>query len=696
MKNPIIVTIEDNKHVEIGDPFILRFNGRYYLYCSTCDEVEGIRCFISEDLVNFKYYGLVAKSPILKHAYAPEVIFYNDEFIMCTSPRGNGHYLLKSKSPLGPFEFVSDNLHNMIDGSFVLDSNNKLHFLRADHNGIAYLDYENNKFVNRKDILPQISHAWTEGPSVTYFNKYYYVTYCGNDVLSTSYRVKLASSKYIDKDYRVNASPLILSTKDGYSGLGHNSIVIGPSLDEYFIAYHKLDWVNEHQTTRYLCLDRLYFNGRECACNISNFEVLSPRRPDIECHINVNNTLDSVEDKLLTPLELKSRFTGEFNFKGYTDIVVAYKDSNNYSLISFKNELEIYEIINGNKYLRLKKNVKFDFNHFHSVRIINSDRCEILIDNAPILETKRFDGGKCGYIYKDSDLFYLALTNSTYIESLKQNPFVIPGKIESNYIKTECNLIFGEDEINYLKVKKGESINFKVTGEKKNKYYLFGRIKNRDVTLKISSLNEKKIVNINENESEYLFDLRFIDVFELDSNDQLNIEVLKGTFEFQYLKFDLEMVNENLICNSSLDKEGEYYLFTKNSNLQQINFSLNDIEDNLFGLIVNAKDYSSWRSNKALSYLGYFVGFDRGLLVVDYCQYDRIRIYDKPYHLEKDIVYKLQVEVIDNVIKVYVNDKLEIQTVLKYDEGYGLSGVYKSKYTKIKLFDYKGGIVNEK
>ena len=32
MKNPIIITLDNNKHVEIGDPFILRFNGKYYLY----------------------------------------------------------------------------------------------------------------------------------------------------------------------------------------------------------------------------------------------------------------------------------------------------------------------------------------------------------------------------------------------------------------------------------------------------------------------------------------------------------------------------------------------------------------------------------------------------------------------------------------------------------------------------------------
>ena len=47
MRNPINITLHNNAYVEIGDPFILRFNGKYYLYCSTCDDVDGVRLFTS-------------------------------------------------------------------------------------------------------------------------------------------------------------------------------------------------------------------------------------------------------------------------------------------------------------------------------------------------------------------------------------------------------------------------------------------------------------------------------------------------------------------------------------------------------------------------------------------------------------------------------------------------------------------------
>jgi hypothetical protein len=79
-------------------------------------------------------------------------------------------------------------------------------------------------------------------------------------------------------------------------------------------------------------------------------------------------------------------------------------------------------------------------------------------------------------------------------------------------------------------------------------------------------------------------------------------------------------------------------------------------KENLFGLIVNSTNYSAWRSNKKLSYMGYFVGFDNGLLVIDYCMYNRCRIYDKPYRITPGKNYKLRVEVVDNMIYVYVND----------------------------------------
>lgn len=690
MKNPILITLKDGTHVEIGDPYILRFNGKYYLYPSTCDEVEGIRCFFSTDLINYEDMGLVAESPILRHAYAPEVIYHNGKFIMATSPRGNGHYFLESDSPLGPFKFVTDNMANMIDGSFVIDKMNKLHFLRADHNGIAYLDFENNQLTNRKDILPQIGNAWTEGPSITYFKDYYYATYCGNDVLSSSYRIMIASSKYLDKDYQVQSLPLLLSTKNGYSGLGHNSVVLGPSLDEYFVAYHKLDWIEKNRTTRYLCLDRLYFNKRNCACNYSDFEILSPRRPDFECDVAIDNKLLLENDKLLTPMMTEKKFTAEFNFKGPTQLIVEFVDEKNYIAFIFDKMFTVMRISDGKRIVCDMRDLNFDINHFHAVRIISDKKCEILIDNVPFCKTIRLEPGRIGYV-KHDNLYYTAFTNSTYTKSMKEIPFVVPGKIEASYTRGKYLLRENSDDVYSVKVEKGHKIKFLLTTHE-NKYDLFMRMKNQPATLLIKTKNHSKAIDIRTVDSEYEFNYYHVSDFNLTNEDYLEIEVLEGAIEYQYLAFEEVVCSENVIKENECNFVGEHYEFTDYHEMQSLTFTVDEMnEDTLFGFIVNAKNYSDWRSNKRMRYMGYFVGFDNNLLVVDYCQYNRVRIYDKPYHLENGKTYEMKVVCIDNVLKVYINQELVIKTTLKYDHGRGLVGLYKNKYANVSFKKYLKG-----
>ena len=59
-----------------------------------------------------------------------------------------------------------------------------------------------------------------------------------------------------------------------------------------------------------------------------------------------------------------------------------------------------------------------------------------------------------------------------------------------------------------------------------------------------------------------------------------------------------------------------------------------------------------------------------------------------PY-TENNKEYKLTVEYLDNKIKVYINDKLEIITDLKYDTCFGRTGIYKNKYSNVTILDYK-------
>jgi len=119
-ENPITLEGEWSAY-GIGDPYILKHRGEYYLYCSTKDWETGVKTWSSKDLVNWTYEGLCSTDPITKSAFAPEVVYWNGMFYMYTSPAGGGHYALSSTSPTGPFTVASSNYGKWIDGSVYID-----------------------------------------------------------------------------------------------------------------------------------------------------------------------------------------------------------------------------------------------------------------------------------------------------------------------------------------------------------------------------------------------------------------------------------------------------------------------------------------------------------------------------------------------------------------------------------------------
>ncbi|MBQ3572255.1 MAG: family 43 glycosylhydrolase, partial [Clostridia bacterium] len=81
------------KDYGIGDPFVMRWNGKYYMYPSTNDAFKGVKVFVSDDMINWTYAGLaVADTEATSHgSYAPEVVYYDGYFYMCQSRAGKGH-----------------------------------------------------------------------------------------------------------------------------------------------------------------------------------------------------------------------------------------------------------------------------------------------------------------------------------------------------------------------------------------------------------------------------------------------------------------------------------------------------------------------------------------------------------------------------------------------------------------------------
>ena len=295
---------------EIGDPFMMRYDGRFYLYCSSGG--LGIKCWVSEDMIRFDYQGFVCEEPCTIGAYAPEVAYNAGKFWMVTSPRGSGHYLLVADSPLGPFKVVSDNLGIGIDGSIFVDDDGRSWFYRSSHQGIRVheMPHPGEIDVRSKPIEASWLHHWTEGPMVIKRDGRYFLTDTGNHVCCRGYHVDYTVSREgPDRGYRrLRDGVLLLETRDEYHALGHSSTCVGPDMDTMYIVYHK-NIIGERNNPlhRSLCMDRLSFNGDRMYTNATWWNQQTHRQP-----VCVSRNGEGLVDCML-PVEADATYTAEIN-----------------------------------------------------------------------------------------------------------------------------------------------------------------------------------------------------------------------------------------------------------------------------------------------------------------------------------------------------------------------------------------------
>lgn len=109
-----------NPEINIRDPFVLVYNGKYYMYGTRADnfgqKTGGFDVYVGTDLENWSEPKEVFNSE--KHGmntwvnWAPEVHFYNGDFyLLATFTKSNGlrgTYILKSDTPDGEFVPHSD------------------------------------------------------------------------------------------------------------------------------------------------------------------------------------------------------------------------------------------------------------------------------------------------------------------------------------------------------------------------------------------------------------------------------------------------------------------------------------------------------------------------------------------------------------------------------------------------------------
>ena len=271
-ENPI------QKHGDFADPFVLRFNGSYYLYCTN----PGVRCWQSDDLLHWTYRGEVVPEEEFPGLvpFAPEVVYENGWFYMYTSPHGLGHYVLRSASPLGPFRKITPNIGHAIDFSIFIDDDGAWYAYWADDRGILGCRMTSPTEFGTPQYIGAYLHGWTEGPFVVKRDGMYHLTYTGNHFLSKGYRIQGASAAhplgpFTDYDH----DPLAVRTEGAVVGLGHSSTVCGPDLVSDWMFYHNLN----PDKTRDLDLDRVLFRGSDSfLLGPTAAPIPAPKRPDYQ------------------------------------------------------------------------------------------------------------------------------------------------------------------------------------------------------------------------------------------------------------------------------------------------------------------------------------------------------------------------------------------------------------------------------
>ena len=500
--NPL--KIQNTSTGGIGDPFVMRYDGVYYLYPSTSAREPYVRCWSSKDLVNWNYEGYVASHKLLDNAYAPEVTYFNGKFYMYSAtPDGATHRCLVSTSPTGPFKFADEEGQGRkIDGHVFIDNDGKWYFYSASGEGIKVYPMQRPEWIGNDSIgdLAQITGAWTEGPMVVYHDGYYYLTATGNHLRNKSYRIVYGHSTTAPYVYNVPDENIVLiNTVGEYVTTGHSSSVKAPDLDGYYIAYHT---IIPNQSGRRMCIERIIFDG-------TSMSVLGPTEgnqvyssmPDIYSHFDSSDDLAIFEkaagtvengkitlkngDKVISKETLAgNKYTIEITTSGIdknakAGVIFGYKDEKNYGSAVFDTKSEkliITFVVDGKKTTHEEKLVRsfdipYDFDAVQAIQVEKSGKTftfyvndreiakyESTLDGMKVGLTA--EGGKAKFSFLGASDEVGGSSNCDFYKAVSAKAGTIPAHLclEDDNIDKQKD----KDDTTYVKASFNDSFNYRI------------------------------------------------------------------------------------------------------------------------------------------------------------------------------------------------------------------------------------------
>lgn len=499
----------------MADPFVFKYRGTYYVYVT--GDNSKVLCWQSRDLVSWTGPTVCCTDPVAVYAYAPEVKYFNGKFYMVSSPSGNGHYVLTSDSPTGPFVCATKNLGNSIDGNVLIDDDGKWYFYHAGGGGIMGCPMSDPLTIGaERNLVPAMGGQWTEGPEVFKRNGKYYMFYCGNHYLSRAYRTNLAVSAagplsgFANQD---SQNPILISADgvDNLYGLGHGSVVVGPDLDTYFFCYHNLV-KGGSGTYRQFCMDRIGWNGDKlmmygpttwrqdepvvAANDYFDRAALGDKWLTMggswaiadNDHLAQSNAAGLAGAAMLSSVE--GDFTAEFTVRqtgegGYFGAVYACADASNYSTAMINPTAKTIELgrMAGGAFVSVASyaiNGVFDPKCWHSIRLERrGTELKVFVDGM-LCGTAPDDGSKAsGYVgyatnSTTADFSYIAVSPYVNGSAITSVHLPVPGllsavhAVETDAQTTDVSLAYGTAYA--LRLEAGNHATFNINTRVKSPY----------------------------------------------------------------------------------------------------------------------------------------------------------------------------------------------------------------------------------
>lgn len=243
------------EELRIRDPFVLPYDGKYYMYGTGLSKGKGYGCVVSEDLENWsekiQVFSPSADFDGYADFWAPECHYYNGSFYLFGTYRSRasekrGTAIFKSDSPLGPFELISDG-HitpkntDCIDGTLYVDEEGQPWMVfvnewtsspdEVGEMSVVKLSDDLTHFISEpKRIFRANNHIWTrgkvtDGPFVYKTTNGNLIMLWSNSARSGGYAVGMAVSDNgkIDGNWLQHPKAIYKRTKDQYEG-GHAMI----------------------------------------------------------------------------------------------------------------------------------------------------------------------------------------------------------------------------------------------------------------------------------------------------------------------------------------------------------------------------------------------------------------------------------------------------------------------------------------